>query len=133
MVEMDKQTERINLSAVGGLNLEILARMGDGLVILTSDRVPGAVVMPYANSQTAALEATKKYTSLLNGDNSWPKVKRLKQTVRDLLSVNTALIVVRRRATPIAILLRYPHSGIDAARSLKAYLAALDLDSPERS
>lgn len=130
MVQMDnKQTEQINLSAVGGLNLEVLARMGDGLVVLTSDRVPGAVVMPYTGELATALEATKKYTSLLNGDNSWPKVKRLKQTVRGLLSADKALVVVRRRATPIAVLLPYPRSGTDAARSLKAYLAALDLDS----
>lgn len=124
-------TERINLSEVGGLSLEVLARMGDGLVILTSDRVPGAVVMPYTNSQTAALEATKKYTSLLNGDNSWPKVKRLREAVMYalLLSADTALVVVRRRSTPMAVLLPYPRSGTDAARSLKAYLAALDLDS----
>lgn len=119
--------ERINLSAVGGLNLEVLAR-GPSLLILTSDRVPGAVVMPYTSDQTVALEATQKYTSLLNGDNSWPKVKRLKQTVRDLLSTDKALVVMRRRATPIAVLLPYPRSGTDAARSLKAYLAALDLD-----
>lgn len=128
---MENQTERINLSAVGGLNLEVLARMGDGLVVLTSDRVPGAVVMPYTGELATALEATKKYTSLLNGDNSWPKVKRLKETVMyDLMrSADKALVVVRRRATPIAVLLPYPRSGTDAARSLRAYLTALDLDS----
>lgn len=122
-------TEKINLSAVGGLNLEILARMGDGLVILTSDRVPGAVVMPHTKELVTALKAAEKYTSLWNGGNSWPKVKRLKQTVRDALSANGVLIVMRRRATPMAVLLPYPRSDTDAAKSLRAYLAALDLDS----
>ena len=120
--------DTVNLSSVGGLTTEILAKMGNSkLALLTSDKIAQAVALPHTNNRQAACQAAQQYIALANnGHNDAVKVGRLKGTLLAKLA-SAGMLVVLRRHIPVAVLLSLPTDMIHAERGAKHYLEVLGI------
>lgn len=110
--------KKVRISQVGGLDTRVLARMGrDGIAILTSAKVPSAVVLPFDNREKAA----RRYIALTSGTNGVLYVSRLKTRLMSKLRKYGALVVLLR-GEPTAVLLPFPRNQAEASQNIGAYL-----------
>jgi antitoxin (DNA-binding transcriptional repressor) of toxin-antitoxin stability system len=117
--------QTVSLSEVGGLTSEILARVaGQNLILLTSDKVVGAVVLPH--DQQVAARLARQYVTLVNGNMSGVRIGRLKGKLINQLT-NHGCLLVLRRGSPIAILLPPPINMTQAEQGAKSYLEHLGI------
>ena len=114
----------INLSDIGGVDTKtISALMSGGITILTSTRVPVAVLAAYPHSEPIArctIDELQNLPSVLAERHS---ADGIETKVFVSLSDGRPRIVWLRGTKPVAVLMSFPHSEEQIQALITAYVA----------